>query len=81
MDALLRFFDQLAQWCQDIADAFFNILKFVLMLVEGVLWLVGALPRFLSQFAGVFAYCPSFVSVFLTCALLIIALYAIFKLL
>lgn len=57
-----------------------SILKFFLNTLVSIVWVISSIPSFIGTITGVFAYCPSFLLVFLEISLALTVLFAIIKL-
>lgn len=66
---------------QGIVDFLVSVSQFIYGSIQSVIWVVSSIPKFISSITAVFAYCPSFLLVFLEISLAITVLLAIFKLL
>lgn len=64
-----------------IVDFLVSVSQFIYGSIQSVIWVVSSIPKFISSITAVFAYCPSFLLVFLEISLAITVLLAIFKLL
>lgn len=80
MTAIMSFLEDVGAFFQSILDFILAVWNFLCMLVEGVIWLVSIFPELRTQLYELFAACPPFIGIFLTCSLSIIILYAVFKL-
>lgn len=64
-----------------IIDFFISLGDFLINQIQTVIWAVAAIPRLASFFNSFFAYCPSFLLIFLEVSLALTILFAIIKLL
>ena len=64
-----------------IVDFLVSVSQFIYGSIQSVIWVISSIPKFISSITAVFAYCPSFLLVFLEISLAITVLLAIFKLL
>lgn len=64
-----------------IADFFLSIGQLILNTFQSIAWIVSSIPTFTSSITAVFAYCPSFLLVFLEVSLALTIVFAIIKLL
>lgn len=64
-----------------VVDFLISIGQFIWNTISSVIWVITSIPQFISSITAVFAYCPSFLLVFLEISLALMVLFAIFKLL
>lgn len=58
-----------------------SICQFIINTVRSILWVLFTIPKFVGSITAVFAYCPSYLLVFLEISLALMILFAIIKLL
>lgn len=64
-----------------IVDFIVAIANFVVNTFMSIVWVVTSIPSFVGSITALFAYCPTFILVFLEISLALMVLFAIFKLL
>lgn len=64
-----------------IVDFFVAIANFIVNTFMSIVWVVTSIPSFVSSITALFAYCPTFILVFLEISLALMVLFAVFKLL
>lgn len=64
-----------------IVDFIVAIANFVVNTFMSIVWVVTSIPSFVGSITVLFAYCPTFILVFLEISLALMVLFAIFKLL
>lgn len=64
-----------------IVDFIVAIASFVVNSFMSIVWVVTSIPSFVGSITALFAYCPTFILVFLEISLALMVLFAIFKLL
>lgn len=64
-----------------IVDFIIAIGSFIFNTLASVIWVITSIPSFVSSITALFAYCPTFILVFLEISLALMVLFAIFKLL
>lgn len=64
-----------------IVDFIVAIASFVVNTFMSIVWVVTSIPSFVGSITALFAYCPTFILVFLEISLALMVLFAIFKLL
>lgn len=69
-------------------DALYGIVDFIVAIANflvntfmSIVWVVTSIPSFVGIITALFAYCPTFILVFLEISLALMVLFAIFKLL
>ena len=55
--------------------------SFVFNTLASIIWVITSIPSFVGSITALFAYCPTFILVFLEISLALMVLFAIFKLL
>lgn len=64
-----------------IVDFIVAIASFVVNTFQSIVWVITSIPSFVGTIGALFAYCPTFLLVFLEISLALMVLFAIFKLL
>lgn len=64
-----------------IVDFIVAIASFVINTIMSIVWVATSIPSFVGSITVLFAYCPTFILVFLEISLALMVLFAIFKLL
>lgn len=64
-----------------IVDFFVAISNFIVNTFMSIVWVITSIPAFVGSITSLFAYCPTFVLVFLEISLALMVLFAVFKLL
>lgn len=64
-----------------IVDFIIAIASFIVNTFRSVVWVITSIPSFVGTITALFAYCPTFLLVFLEISLALMVLFAIFKLL
>ena len=64
-----------------IVDFLAAIASFVFNTISSIVWVVTSIPSFVGAITSLFAYCPTFILVFLEISLTLMVLFAVFKLL
>lgn len=64
-----------------IVDFIVAIASFLVNTFMSIVWVVTSIPSFVGSITALFAYCPTFILVFLEISLALMVLFAIFKLL
>ena len=71
---MISFLESVVQFLVSIAQFFINTLR-------SIIWVVTSIPQFVGSITAIFAYCPSYLLVFLEISLALTILFAIIKLL
>lgn len=64
-----------------IVDFIVAIANFVVNLFMSIVWVVNSIPSFVGTITALFAYCPTFLLVFLEISIALMVLFAVFKVL
>lgn len=64
-----------------ILDAIATFFGFIINTFKSILWVISAIPQFVSTLGSVGAYLPTFLAAFFTISISVTVLYAVFKLL
>lgn len=64
-----------------IIEAIGTFFDFIINTFKSLLWVISAIPQFVSTLGAVGAYLPTFLSAFFTISISVTVLYAVFKLL
>ena len=64
-----------------IVDFLAAIGQFIANTITSIIWVFTSIPSFVGTITSLFAYCPTFILVFLEISLALMVLFAIFKLL
>ena len=64
-----------------IVDFVISIGSFIINTLASLIWVITSIPNFVATITSLFAYCPTFLLVFLEISLALMVLFAIFKLL
>lgn len=64
-----------------IVDFIIAIASFFYNTLASIIWVITSIPSFVGSITALFAYCPTFILVFLEISLALMVLFAIFKLL
>ena len=64
-----------------IVDFIVAIANFVVNFFMSIVWVVNSIPSFVSIVTALFAYCPTFLLVFLEISIALMVLFAVFKVL
>lgn len=66
---------------ESIVQFFLSICQFIINTIRSIIWVLASIPQFVGSVTAVFAYCPSYLLVFLEISLALMILFAIIKLL
>lgn len=68
-------------------DAILGIVDFLVSIVHligntlaSVAWVITSIPQFIGTFTGLLAYCPTYLVIWIECALALTVLFAVLKL-
>ncbi len=64
-----------------IIEAIGTFFDFIINTFKSLLWVISAIPQFVSTLGAAGAYLPTFLSAFFTISISVTVLYAVFKLL
>ena len=64
-----------------IIEAIGTFFDFIINTFKSLLWVISAIPQFVSTLGAAGAYLPTFLSAFFTTSISVTVLYAVFKLL
>ena len=64
-----------------IIEAIGTFFDFIINTLKSLLWVISAIPQFVSTLGAAGAYLPTFLSAFFTISISVTVLYAVFKLL
>ena len=64
-----------------IIEAIGTFFDFIINTFKSLLWVISAIPQFVSTLGSAGAYLPTFLSAFFTISISVTVLYAVFKLL
>lgn len=64
-----------------IIDAISTFFEFIINTFKSLLWVISAIPQFVSTLTAAGAYLPTFLTAFFAVSLSVTVLYAVFKLL
>ena len=64
-----------------IIEAIGTVFDFIINPFKSLLWVISAIPQFVSTLGAAGAYLPTFLSAFFTISISVTVLYAVFKLL
>ena len=64
-----------------IIEAIGTFFDFIINTFKSLLWVISAIPQFVSTLGAAGAYLPTFLSSFFTISISVTVLYAVFKLL
>lgn len=66
---------------QSVVQFLISIAEFFTNTIRSILWVIASIPQFVGSITAIFAYCPSYLLVFLEISLALTVLFAIIKLL
>lgn len=64
-----------------VVDFLTSIVSFIINTLSSIVWVVTSIPQFIGSITAVFAYCPTYLLVFLEISLSLMVVFAILKLL
>ena len=63
-----------------IVDFLTSIVHFIANTLTSIIWVITSIPQFVGTFVGLLAYCPTYLVIWIECALALTLLFAVIKL-
>ena len=63
-----------------VVDFLVSIVHLIANTITSIIWVITSIPQFVATFTGLLAYCPTYLLVWIECALALTLLFAILKL-
>lgn len=64
-----------------IVDFLISIGQFIINTINSIIWVIFSIPKFVTSFTAVFAYCPTPLLIWLEVCLALTLIFAVIKLL